>query len=176
MQKRQHEKYAQIIIKHESLIERLCMRRAHGDGFECAELKQGCFIAIWKHLPSLKPDVGIFQETAWVAWQCRSVFSHAASSSRELEFVPLDENLSFADTDGADDACDLLDEMAMCLSPDMGRALGLMASGLSVQEMAHELGLKPRSVVQMRYRIIRILRSRYAKTDAEKNNTFHNNK
>ena len=70
-----HDQFHALILRHRDLIERLCMRRAAGDYHRCAELRQNCYISIWRHAASLRPDATPLQETLWVVWQCRSVFS-----------------------------------------------------------------------------------------------------
>ena len=155
-----HPQFHALILRHRDLIERLCMRRASGDYHRCAELRQNCYISIWRHLASLRPDASPLQETLWVVWQCRSVFSRLRFLRRTHLFLPLDDSL--ADTLATPDESslrDYIDSLADILTPHERQALQLMAEGYNPDEMASELGIKPHSAVQLRYRIIAKLRS-----------------
>ena len=159
-----HPQFHALILRHRDLIERLCMRRASGDYHRCAELRQDCYISIWRHLASLRHDASPFQETLWVVWQCRSVFSRLRFLRRTHLFLPLDDSL--ADTLAAPDESslrDYIDSLADILTPHERQALQLMAEGYNPDEMASELGIKPHSAVQLRYRIIAKLRSHFKK-------------
>ena len=159
-----HQQFHALILRHRDLTERLCMRRASGDYHRCAELRQDCYISIWRHLASLRPDASPLQETLWVVWQCRSVFSRLRFLRRTHLFLPLDDSL--ADTLAAPDESslrDYIDSLADILTPHERQALQLMAEGYNPDEMASELGIKPQSAVQLRYRIIAKLRSHFKK-------------
>ena len=159
-----HPQFHALILRHRDLIERLCMRRASGDYHRCAELRQDCYISIWRHLASLRHDASPLQETLWVVWQCRSVFSRLRFLRRTHLFLPLDDSL--ADTLAAPDESslrDYIDSLADILTPHERQALQLMAEGYNPDEMASELGIKPHSAVQLRYRIIAKLRSHFKK-------------
>lgn len=159
-----HQQFQALILRHRDLIERLCMRRASGDYHRCAELRQDCYISIWRHLASLRHDASPLQETLWVVWQCRSVFSRLRFLRRTHLFLPLDDSL--ADTLAAPDESslrDYIDSLADILTPHERQALQLMAEGYNPDEMASELGIKPHSAVQLRYRIIAKLRSHFKK-------------
>lgn len=159
-----HEQYRRLIERHKALIERLCMRRALCDYHRCAELRQECYICIWRHMPSLRPDASPQQEAAWVYWQCRSAFSRQRFLQRAC-LVSLDEadgleRLATAANDTEPDPYGGLDlePFASLLSTHEFHALELMAQGYSPDEMASLLGIKPRSAIQLRYRITAKLR------------------
>ncbi len=149
-----HEQFHALILRHRDLIERLCMRRASGDYHRCAELRQDCYISIWRHAASLRPDASSLQETLWVVWQCRSVFSRLRFLRRSLHFIPLDDAL--ANTIAAPDETtlhDYIDSLADILTPYERQALRLMAEGYNLDDMARGLGIKPHSAAQLRYHI-----------------------
>lgn len=155
-----HEQYRDLIERHKALIERLCMSRALGDYHRCAELRQECYISIWRHQPSLRPDATAQQEAVWVYWQCRSAFSRRRLLQRanlvSLDQAPTAAVIAAAEPDpygGLD-----LEPFADMLTPHEFRALALMAEGYSPGEMASILGIKPRSAIQLRHRIITKLR------------------
>ena len=159
-----HDQFHALILRHRDLIERLCMRRAAGDYHRCAELRQNCYISIWRHAASLRPDATPLQETLWVVWQCRSVFSRLRFLRRSLLFVPLDDTL--ADSRAAPDESslrDYIDSLADILTPHERQALQLIADGYNPDDMARELGIKSHSAIQLRYRIKVKLRNHFKK-------------
>lgn len=159
-----HQQFHALILRHRDLIERLCMRRASGDYHRCAELRQDCYISIWRHAASLRPDATPLQETLWVYWQCRSVFSRLRFLRRSLHFIPLDDALANT-IDEYDESTlrDYIDSLADILTPYERQALQLMAEGYNPDDMARELGIKPHSAIQLRYRIKAKLRNHYKK-------------
>ena len=69
-----------------------------------------------------------------------------------------------ADTIAAPDEGDLreyIESLSSVLNSHERRAVELMAEGYTPDEMARELGIKPHSAVQLRYRIIAKLRQYY---------------
>ena len=117
---------------------------------------------MWKHYGTLRPDVAKLQEVAWVAWQCRSVFSHR---DRELgntgTHIRLDRTmLDIADDDvsAPRDVAETLDELATLLTPDEQRLFALMRQDLTDNEIAERLSLKPRTVREKQRMIIEKLR------------------
>ena len=159
-----------LIERHKALVESMCMRRASGDSRYCAELQQECYIAIWKHEQQIGADVSPMQETLWVYWLCRSAFSRLRFLQRAHLYVPLDENMAdtLADRDDLAPLRDRIEALAVLLTPHERRALELMAEGYTPDEMARELGIKPRSAIQLRHRIIAKLRQHF-KTENNSN-------
>ena len=159
-----YENFYGLIERHKALIEGLCMRRASGDSAYCAELRQECFIAIWKHEKQINTDISPLQETLWVYWLCRSAFSRLRFLHRSHLFVPLSEAL--ADTvaqpdDPLDTLRDYIETLSSVLNPHERQAVVLMAEGYTPDEMASQLGIKKRSAVQLRYRIVSKLRQHF---------------
>ena len=156
-----YDQFDRLIARHGELINRLCMRRAGGNADRCAELRQDCYISLWHYLPKLREDANAFHETSWVVWHCRSVFSHLRYRRRTHLFLPLDDDM--ADTLGEPDDShlrDTLDALAAHLTPYESRALYLMADDYSAEDIAKELGIKHRSAVLLRHRIIEKLRQK----------------
>lgn len=159
---RTNDQFNELIAKHKSLIENLCIRRASGDYHRCAELKQECYISIWKHANSLRPNASPTQESLWVYWQCRSVFSRLRYLRRAFQFIPLEDDM--ADTIAEPDNShlhDLIESMADTLTPHERKAFLLMADGYNPDDMAHALGIKTHSATQLRYRILIKLRHNF---------------
>ena len=123
-----YEYFYGLIERHKALIERLCMRRSSGDSYHCAELRQECYITIWKHEKQISTDISPLQETLWVYWLCRSAFSRLRFLHRTHLYFPLDENM--ADTIAAPDEGDLreyIESLSSVLNPHERRAVELMA-------------------------------------------------
>lgn len=154
-----YDKFDALIARHSILIESLCIRHAAGDENRCTELRQDCLISLWHYLPKLREGCSPFHETAWVVWHCRSVFSHLRYRRRTHLFLPLDENM--ADTVAAPNDSrqrETIDKLATLLTPHERHAFLLMAEGYSAEDMAKELGIKHRSAVTLRHRIIEKLK------------------
>jgi len=168
--RQKYEHFYGLIERHKALVESMCMRRASGDSRYCAELRQECYISIWKHEQQIGADVSPMQETLWVYWLCRSAFSRLRYLQRAHLYVPLDENMAdtLADTDDLAPLRDRIEALAVLLTPHERRALELMAEGYTPDEMARELGIKPRSAIQLRHRIIAKLRKHF-KTESNNN-------
>lgn len=151
-----------LIERHKTLIEGMCMRRASGDSCRCAELRQECYIMIWKHEKQIGTDIQPLSETLWVYWLCRSAFSRQRFLHRSHLWIPLDDTLADTLTVPDDGPLrDYIESLSSVLNPHERRAVGLMAEGYTPDEMAQELGIKPHSAVQLRYRIIAKLRQHF---------------
>lgn len=161
-----YEHFYGLIERHKTLIERLCMRCSSGDSHHCAELRQECYFTIWKHEKQISTDILPIQETLWIYWLCRSAFSRLRFLHRSRLYLPLDENMS--DTIAAPDEDYLreqIDSLSSILNPHERHAFKLMAEGYTPDEMANELGIRPHSAVQLRYRIIAKLRNYYRQNE-----------
>lgn len=150
-----YEQFDDLIERYRKLIRKLCWRHSSGSEHQCNELVQDCYIAIWTHLPSLRPDANAFQRTAWVVWQCRSVFSHRRRS-KPPDWIPIDEHL--ADTLPAPDDTarrELIEELAADLPPNEQRLLALMLEGYGQKEIAKKMNMNVEAVKKMRQRLIK---------------------
>ncbi len=158
-----YEHFYGLIERHKALIESLCMRRASGDSRYCAELRQECYISIWKHEKQISADIHPLQETLWVYWLCRSAFSRLRFLHRTHLYIPLDENMAdtLTDPDNPSLLREYIESLSSVLNPHERRAVELMAEGYTPDEMARELGIKLHSAIQLRYRIIAKLRNYY---------------
>ena len=154
-----YERFDRLVARHKTLIDRLCVRYALGDEGRSAELRQDCYIALWHYLPSLREGVSAFHEAAWVMWHCRSVFSHLRRQRSHYVILPINEELAESEADGHDGLLrDTIEVLANRLTPHERRAFFLMADGYTADELAHELGIKHRSAVTLRHRIVEKLR------------------
>ena len=156
-----YERYDLLVERHRRLIRKLCWRRSSGDENLCDDLVQECYIALWEHFDSLRPEVHAMQETAWVVWQCRSVFSHRKRES-EKDLPSVDEShYDYLPAPDASETRELLDGLARTLSLDEQRLFALMRQDLTDLEIAERLGLKPRTIREKQRRIIEKLRQEH---------------
>lgn len=150
-----YEQFDDLINRYRKLIRKLCWRHSSGSESQCDELVQDCYISIWSHLPSLRPDAHPLQRTAWVVLQCRSVFSHRRRH-KPPDWLPIDEQL--ADSLPAPDDTgrkELIEDYAADLSPNERRLLTLMMEGCGQKEIAEELGVSIEAAKKMRQRLIK---------------------
>ena len=168
--RQKYEHFYGLIERHKALVERLCMRRASGDSCYCAELRQECYISIWKHEKQISADIHPLQETMWIYWLCRNAFSRLRFLQRTHLYAPIDESMAdtIATTDNLTQIRDYIESLATILNSHERRAVELMAEGYTPDEMARELGIKTPSATQLRYRIIAKLRRHY-KTENKNN-------
>ena len=144
----------ELVARYRRLIRRLCWRNAAGDEAVCDDLMQECYLAIWQHLSTIRSDANRLEETAWVVWQCRGVFSHYHRRGR-IETIPIDERM--ADTipaGGSDGSREAIEELAACLNPRERQALTLMLNDYTDLEIAERLGMRVDSFQRMRLRMI----------------------
>ena len=73
-------------------------------------------------------NVAKLQETAWIVWQCRSVFSHGG---REITLPSADERLfDYLPAPDANETREILDDLAQSLTPKEQRLFTLMRQDL----------------------------------------------
>ena len=156
-----YERYDLLVDRHRRLIRKFCWWRSWGDESLCDNLVQECYIAMWEHFDSLRSEVHAMQETAWVVWQCRSVFSHRDRES-EKNLPSVDESqFDHLPAPDASETREILDDLARTLSFDEQRLFALMRQDLSDLEIAERLGLKPRTIREKQRRIIEKLRQEH---------------
>ena len=161
-----YDHFELLVGRHRGLIRKLCWWRASGDTLLCDDLVQECYLAIWQHLASLRPEVTKLQEAAWVAWQCRSVFSHQERKNGTnplSDFSDLSEVSGLSDVSDASQTREILDDLAQYLTPDEQRLFALMRQDLTDLEMAERLHLKPRTIREKQRQIIEKLRQQSIK-------------
>lgn len=153
-------RFDSLIARHRALIDHLCIRYSDNDAELCNDYRQDCYCSLWHYLPSLKENSNYFQERSWVAWHCRSVFSHHNERNRKRQFIPLTKEIadSAAESDN-NEARETIEALAVTLTPYERRAILLIADGYDAEDLAKELGIKHRSAVSLRHRIIDKLRN-----------------
>lgn len=164
-----------LVGRHRGLIRRLCWWRSSGDESLCDDLVQECYLAMWEHYGTLRPDVTKLQEAAWVVWQCRSIFSHhdrePGNAGTHIRIDRMMFNIADDDVRAPRDVAETLDELATLLTPDEQRLFALMRQDLTDLEIAERLGLKTRTIREHQRAIIEKLRQHtYNQTFKHSNN------
>ena len=88
------------------------------------------------------------QETLWVYWQCRSVFSRLRLLKSANLWQPLDDNMADSVAEPEENtAREYLESLAVILNPYEYKALQMMAEGYKPDEMAKALNIKQQILV-----------------------------
>ena len=158
-----YQRFDNLVERHRWLIRRLCWRHSSGSVDLCDELVHECYVSIWSHLASLRADSHTLQQTAWVIWQCRSVFSHryrtgnsilVGNASERFNEWPADIVQPDETDSGISDTRELLYELSTGLTPRERQLLSLIIEGYSPGEIADITGTTPDAVKKMRQRMI----------------------
>lgn len=162
-----YELFDDLIQRYRGLIRRLCWRHSSGDEALCEELVQDCYVSIWYHLASLRSGVHALQQAAWVAWQCRSVFSHRKRNTL-YEWLPISEQIvdSLPSKSPEADFREVIEDLATGLSEKEHYTLSLILQGFAQREIAVKLDTSPESVNKIRQRIIQKMQQQYLKNIA----------
>lgn len=150
-----HDAYTALLMRHRTMLWRMCRRRAHGDRDLACDLLQEVSIALWENFHKLRPESTLHQERAWVCWQARSVFDQR-DRRPQLNTEPLSEVL--ADTLADEDSLqhkETLDDLLAALSPDEQQMMRLYLEGYSPDEISKQMGLKRDTVYQRMHRATR---------------------
>ncbi len=157
-----YELFDDLVKRNRGLIRRLCWRHSSGNEALCEELVQDCYVAIWYHLASLRSGVHALQQAAWVAWQCRSVFSHRKRHTL-FEWLPISEQLidSLPASSSEADLKEIIEDLATGLNDKEHRILSLILQGFAQREIAEKLEATSENVGKIRQRIIQKMQQQY---------------
>ncbi len=149
-----HDTYTALLLRHRTLVWRMCWLRARGNWDLCNDLLQEASIALWLNLDKLHPDSTPGEERAWVRWQVQSLFEHMGRRHR-LPTVPFTTAMaeSIADDDSQRVKDDIAEVMAI-LNADEQRLLSLQIEGYRPEEIASIMGLNRDAVYQRLHRAI----------------------
>lgn len=159
-----YELFDDLIQRNRNLIRKLCWRHSSGNEALCEELVQDCYVSIWYHLASLRSGVHALQQAAWVAWQCRSVFSHRKRHTQP-DWIPISEQLADSLQIAVPEADfrEIIEDLATGLSVREHYTLTLILQGFAQREIAEMLETSPDSVNKMRQRIVQKMQEQYEK-------------
>ena len=155
-----YDDFDNLMLRHKTLIRRLCWWHSGGEEHLCADLMQEVAIALWHYRHTLRPDATPQQERLWVKYHCRSVFSHRRRR-RTIETETLGEQHDAAEP--VDGLRETIEDLAADLNPHEHELLELLLGGYSVAEIAEQMHIKAASVSQLRQRIVIKMRETYEK-------------
>ena len=141
-----------FLERHKWIIERLCLRASYGRDSHYCDMMQECYLTLLRRLPGRKKKMSEMLERAWVYWQCRSAIDCYRRKLRCLTWVPLAEAEETA-TASSERMTLVVEDIAAGLKGKERECFLLMAAGATDKELEQKLGLKHRSVVQMRHNI-----------------------
>lgn len=154
-----HEAYTAMLMRHHTLLWRMCWHHAHGDRDRCCDLMQEVSIALWLNFDKLRLGSTPRQEKAWVRWQARSVF-YQIDRRQRLSAVPLDDVV--AENLVADDPAnrmEVLDHLLSVLDPDERGMMTLYLEGYRGDEIGERLNLSRDAVYQRIHRAMQKVRT-----------------
>ncbi len=147
-----------MVQRHRRMIRAICLWHATGGAVECDDLVQEVLAALWHYRHRLREGATPEEERAWVRFHCRSVVQHQYRRKR-VETVRLDEQMPLADAPQAD-ARERIAELATDLTAHERKVMEMTLDGYEADDIARELGIKSRSVVQIRWRIVKKMKQK----------------
>lgn len=147
------KEFEQLMVRHGKIVEFLCRRASYGREVICQELVQECYVALLRHLMERRVEGMEKGERAWVSMQCRSAIDSYRRKRKRADIVSVHDGMEELLTATHEVTGLTVDELAASLEGAERRCFLLMAEGLSDEELERELGLKHRSVIQMRHNI-----------------------
>jgi len=145
--------YTELLLRHRSLVWKICWARSHGNYERCRDLVQEVSLSLWEHYGRLRPKSSTLQERAWVLWHTRTVLDHLHRRPSPT-LVPLSEDWP-AEEDGSREA---LDELLDSLGKEDRQMMKMRLDGFGTDEICKEFGMGRDAVYQRIHRIIERLR------------------
>lgn len=150
--------FTSLLVRHHSMLWRMCWRRSGKDTECCKDLMQEVAIDLWKNLDKLRPDASAQQERAWVGWRARSVFFRIGRTKQ----VPLEQltddlvdNTADSDSRHLDE---ILDSCIASLSDNDQQMVRLYLEGYNADEIGQKIGTSRDAVYQRMRRAIKKMR------------------
>ena len=145
--------FDQLVGRHRKLIELLCLQASYGQEVYYRDFLQECYVSLLTYLSEHQDSMTELREQSWVFWQCRAAITRYRRSLNHFPKLLRDDVLS--DTCLAPEEVSQLtvDDLVSCLDDTERRCFLLMAAGASNEEIEQQLGLKHRSVIQIRHNI-----------------------
>lgn len=153
-----YDDFDRLMLRHGKLVRWMCWIYSGGDEVRTADMVQEVLLGLWRCCDTLRPGASEIQERAWVRWHCRSVLQHLRRR-REVVTVALPQ-WELEDLDVGQEReetaaqREMLYSLAEGLTEHEHKVLELLMENYSVAEIAAKLGIKPRSVSQLKLRII----------------------
>lgn len=142
-----------LIERHRKLIETLCLKASYGHPAQFCDMRQECYLEILTHMAEKEIPLSRPRERVWVYWQCRHAITRFL---RDLKHFPVpfgnenpEETLKAKPQLSAID----INDFAALLRGTERRCYLMMVDGATDKEIEQALGLKHRSLIQMRHNI-----------------------
>lgn len=152
--KRTYNDYDRLVERYRKFILFLCHRASYGRVEMSRELLQECYVELLQRLPELDAAVLPPREAAWVYVRCRVAIGRYQRRLARAATLPLprdmEERLVSADES---ESQFVVGDFAACLREPERRFFLLMAQGADDEELAQALGVKHRTVIQMKHNI-----------------------
>lgn len=147
------EEFDRLIERHRGLVEFLCRRASYGRAEYSADLVQECYVTLLDGMERRKAGMSEMKERAWVYWQCRGAITRYWRGEQRYLRMLIDKGEHGDATSTHEVTALTAEDLMSCLEEKERRCFLLMAAGRSEKEIEKELGLKHRSLVQMRHNI-----------------------
>lgn len=144
-----------MLLRHRTMLWRMCMRRARGNSDICRDLVQEVSLSLWEHYDNLRPNVSLLEERAWVFWHTRTVLDHLYRRN-QLPLQTIDPVIT--DTYPSPDSDNTFEDLMGAFPTDDQRLVRMRVEGYDANEIASALGISRDAVYQRLHRIIIKLR------------------
>ena len=157
-----YDEFDRLVCRYAKMIRWFCWMYSGGDETQTADMVQEVLLALWCRRYSLRMEAPEVQKRAWVRLQCLSVLQHQRRRRRvetvSLEAAELvgrtDGTLQDCENDDTEEQRERLYELAKGLTRHERMLLDLMLENYSVAEIAVIMGIKARSVSQLKQRML----------------------
>lgn len=148
-------------MSHRDYIERFFVVRVKGNEALCRELVGEAYLNILTHFHTLRPNSSAMQQKNFVWWYCRDTWKRHWLNTDAISYLPLEDHMGATSPDNEDEETLLresIENIAQLLSRRERMYFRLMADGHSIDDIAKYLGVKRRTVITTRHRILKHLR------------------
>ena len=160
-QRERNDAFDRLYGRYRRLVEWTCWIYSDEDIVLCQDLYQESLIAIWQRALSLQPDASPSQERKWVLWQCRSICLRYRKR-QPPKMLPIEAAVDVPDESVAfDEVSEMVEELAEDLSPKERTLFDLIVGNYDSTEIDRLLGIRHRSTIQLRYRMLERMRQTY---------------
>lgn len=146
-------RYCELIRRHERMLRRLCLWRAHGDPNRADDYFQEVALSLWEQLPDILPDIPLQQERSYVKKAARLALSHC-SRKKQPDMQKLQIEMTLALDRHSSENEMLLDNLMEALPEDDCLVVKYYRAGFPTSAIARILGTNPNAVSQHLHRAI----------------------
>ena len=147
------QEFDQLVSRHGKLILFLCQRASYGRVGMCSELRQECYAELLLRLAERGTALEGTREKAWVYGRCRVAIDRYLRHLRHLSTLPFPEGMEEMLAAPAETPQQVAADFAATLGEAERRFFLLLAKGANDETLERTLGLKHRTVIQMKHNI-----------------------